>query len=314
MTSQKIPMSYGKTPGLDKDISRIVMGSLFKTDFELASVLYDNFFELGGNSFDTARQYEGAEEVLGKWINNNRIREHSVIIAKGAHTPGCYPENVTKELFTSLEKLQTDYVDIYFLHRDNESIPVGEFIDVLNEHKSAGRIRCFGGSNWTLKRIDEANEYAKSKGITGFTSLSNNLSLAHMVKAPFEGCLSVSDDTSKAWLRKNQISLFPWSSQAQGFFTNSEHTVEFRNNNTYPDSWNSPENFERKNRAVTLSKNKNVSPTTIALAFVLSQSFPTFPIIGPFSTEEIASSLTSITLKLSAKELDWLNLKSEDYK
>ena len=75
------------------------------------------------------------------------VREKVVILGKGAHTPYCDPENLTRQLNESLERMQTDYVDVYMMHRDNPAIPVGKFIDVLNELVREGRIRVFGG--WT---------------------------------------------------------------------------------------------------------------------------------------------------------------------
>ena len=128
-------MKYSRIAGVEKDISRVVMGGVATQNIRHTSVMYDDYFELGGNCFDTARQYGSSENVVGQWIKNRNIREEIVLITKGAHTPGCYPENVTTELHESLEGLQTDYVDIYFLHRDNPDIPVGEFVDVLNEHR-----------------------------------------------------------------------------------------------------------------------------------------------------------------------------------
>ena len=71
-------------------------------------------------------------------MKNRDIREDVVLIVKGAHRPLNFPEYATKQLFESLERLQTDYADIYFLHRDNPDLPAGDFVEVLNEHYRAG--------------------------------------------------------------------------------------------------------------------------------------------------------------------------------
>ena len=102
---------------------------------------------------------------FGEWLANRGVREQSVIIGKGAHTPLCYPDVIGKQLAQSLDRLQTDHVDIYFMHRDNPDVPVGEFVDAMDREVKAGRIRGpFGGSNWTMARMDEAIAYAERTG------------------------------------------------------------------------------------------------------------------------------------------------------
>ena len=128
------------------------------------------------------------------------IREEVVILDKGAHTPvlewplavytECTPEAVTKQHYESLDRLRTDYVDIYMLHRDDPSVPAGEFIDVLNRHISRGTIRAIGASNWSLERVAEANAYAAAHGLQGFGAMSNQLSLARMEHPVYPGAIS----------------------------------------------------------------------------------------------------------------------------
>ncbi|MEK6343485.1 MAG: aldo/keto reductase, partial [Curtobacterium sp.] len=174
------PMRYGEIPGVGKRLSRLVMGVDNQLNLAHASAIFDHFVSRGGNVFDTGYIYGGGtmEGRLGKWIQNRGVREDVVVITKGAHTPFCDPESLTKQLLESLERQGTDYADIYMMHRDNEDIPVGEFVDVLDEHRRAGRIRVFGGSNWSLARFDEANAYAAANGKHGFEVLSNHFGLA----------------------------------------------------------------------------------------------------------------------------------------
>ena len=94
-----------------------------------------------------------------------------MIIAKGAHTPLCNPDGLTAQFLQQLEWLGSSYADI-MMHRDNLDIPVRTFIDVLNEHVRAGRIKAFGGSNWGLKRVKQANSYAQRTASRGFRSCS----------------------------------------------------------------------------------------------------------------------------------------------
>src|SRR5690625_5422006 len=104
------------------------MGCDNQLNLSHASAMFDAFYEIGGTTFDTAYIYGGGytEKLLGKWVENRGIREDVVIIAKGAHTPHCDPESITRQLAESLEKQRTDYADLYMMHRDNPDIPVGE--------------------------------------------------------------------------------------------------------------------------------------------------------------------------------------------
>ncbi|MCM8758898.1 MAG: aldo/keto reductase [Candidatus Omnitrophica bacterium] len=307
---RKLKMKYGEIKGLDKKVSRIFMGVDNQQTFPHAAVMFDDFVERGGNAFDTAFIYGGGlhEKLLGEWIKSRNIRKDVIILDKGAHTPNCNPEDLTKQLFISLERLQTDYVDIYLLHRDNPEIPVGEFVDVLNEHKKAGRIKVFGGSNWTLERIQAANEYARKKGLEGFSVVSNNFSLARMLQPIWPGVVSSSDIESRKWFEKNQIPLISWSSQARGFFT-GRYTPEDKSDPQMVRCWYSQDNFKRLERVTQLAKKLNVPTTAIALAYVLCQKFPVFAIIGPRTLSETRSSLIAVDIELTEQQLRWLNLE-----
>ena len=304
-------MQYGEIAGIDKRISRLVMGVDNQPDLAHASAVFDVYAEQGGNVFDTAYIYGDGdlERRLGRWIANRGIREEVVVITKGGHTPHCDPESVSRQLIESLERQGTDYADIYMLHRDNPDVPVGEFVDVLDEHARAGRIRVFGGSNWTPERIDEANAYALANGRQGFGVVSDHFGLAEAYDVPWAGCVHVTDDASRRWLEERQIPLLPWSSQARGFFTGRAR----------PDDLSDPElvrcyysddNFERLRRAEQLGTERGVPTTAIALAYVLAQPFPTFPLFGPRTIEETRSSMRGLTVDLTPEEVAWLNLRS----
>ncbi|HOK80200.1 MAG TPA: aldo/keto reductase [bacterium] len=307
---RKFKMKYGEIKGLDKKVSKVFMGADNQTTFAHAAVMFDDFVERGGNAFDTAFIYAGGlcEKLLGQWIKSRNIRKDIIILDKGAHTPYCNPEDLTKQLLISLERLQTDYIDIYMLHRDNPDIPAGEFIDVLNEHKKAGRIKIFGGSNWTLERIDQANEYARKKGLEGFSAVSNNFSLARMLAPVWQGVVSSSDARSRKWFEERQIPLIAWSSQARGFFT-GRYSPENKSDAQMVRCWYSQDNFQRLERVRELSEKLNVPMTAIALAYVLNQKFPVFAIIGPRTINETRTSLKALEIELTDEQVKWLNLE-----
>jgi aryl-alcohol dehydrogenase-like predicted oxidoreductase len=303
---QPVTMKYGEVAGVGKPISRLIMGCDNQRTMAHSAIMFDDFFERGGNCFDTAFVYGGGvmEKLLGQWVKNRGLRNEVVVIAKGAHTPQCDPVSLTKQLHESLSRLQTDYADIYFMHRDNPDIPVGEFVDVLNEHLKAGRIRAFGGSNWTSARVAAANRYAKRKGLTGFAAVSNNFSLARMVKPVWAGCISA----DAPWHKRTQIPLFAWSSQARGFFVVGapENTAD----KSLVECWYSEDNFQRQARVKELAAKRGVSPINIALAYVLNQKFPTFALIGPRQLSETRTAWPGLEVELSPKERKWLNLEA----
>ncbi len=304
------PMRYGTLPGIDKKVSRLVMGVDNQRTMPHAAVMFDDFYAKGGTVFDTAWVYaEGqCERLLGQWVKNRGVRDQVVILDKGAHTPFCTPDWLTAQIMESVERLQTEYVDIYLMHRDNPAIPVGEFITVLNEHQRAGRIRIFGASNWSIARVEEANAYATAHGLQGFSVISNNFSLARMIAPPWTGCVSASDTNSRAWLTRTQTPLLPWSSQARGFFTARARPGDL-SDPELARCWYSDDNWERKARVERMAAERDVEPVAIALAYVLNQPFPTFPLIGPRALSETRTSLPALGLTLAPDEVLWLNLE-----
>jgi aryl-alcohol dehydrogenase-like predicted oxidoreductase len=309
-------MNYGSVDGATKPVSRIVLGSMV-VDFDrlpFSFALLDFFFEHGGNCLDTAWVYRrgDAEKCVGAWIEKQAIRDQIVLIGKGAATVHCTPELVTTQLLESLERLRTDYVDIYLMHRDNPHVPVGEFVECLNEHHRLGRIRAFGGSNWTTSRLAEANAYARAQDLCGFTASSPNFSLATWNEPTWIDCLSASDHASREWYGQTKMPLFAWSSQAAGFFSGRYNEGEPDQSATQVMArvWFNEANFERLRRARELATAKGVTPNQIALAYVLCESPQVFALIGPANIEELQQCLEGLHLTLSSSERRWLNLES----
>jgi aryl-alcohol dehydrogenase-like predicted oxidoreductase len=250
------------------------------------------------------------EALLGQWLTDRGVRDEVVVIGKGAHTPHNNPESIDRQLTESLDRLQTDHVDIYFLHRDNPDIPVGEFIDALDELRRAGRIGVYGGSNWTPARYAEANAYAERTGRQPFSALSDHFSLAEAYDLPWANCEHVSDAESRQWLADRQVPLFPWSSQARGFFAGRADPAD-RSDPELVRCFYSDANFERLRRVRELARQFGVPPTAVALAYVLHQPFPTFPLIGPRTLDETRSSLVALDVELTLEQVAWLDLRDQ---
>jgi predicted dehydrogenase/aryl-alcohol dehydrogenase-like predicted oxidoreductase len=304
-------MPYGNLPGVKKEIARIGMGADNQVieAFPHAAAMFDDYFSRGGNLFDVGHIYQSGrcERALGAWIKNRGVREKVVVLGKGAHTPCCDPKGLTRELTESLERLEMDYVDIYMLHRDNLDVPVAEFVDVLDAHVRAGRMRAIGASNWTIERVEEFNEDAKKRGKSAMIAMSNNLALSVMNNALWHGCLTAHDEKTLAWHEKTQMPLIPWSSQGRRFFTTPDPADPKDGEMIWV--WHSKENMERRARATELALKKECKPIQIALAWVLLQPFPTFPLIGPRSIEETRVSLDALNVSLTASEMKWLDLR-----
>ena len=309
------PLSSGGTvipqrtiPGLGKPASAVALGFEDFRTFASGSILLDAYFERGGRIFDTAFVYAAGytEKLFGEWQKSRGVREEAVLIGKGAHSPLTYPDVIGKQLTQSLDRLQTDHVDVYFMHRDNLDVPVGEFVDAMDAEVRKGRIRGpFGGSNWTKERFDEAIAYADRHGKQRPGALSNNFALAEMLDPIWAGCVTASTDEWKDWLKARQIPNFSWSSQARGFFTDRAGR-DRRDNEEMVRVWYNDRNFTRRDRAVELARQLGKSPIHVALAYVLAQDFPSIPLIGPRTLHELDDSMNAFDIRLTPEQVKWL--------
>jgi aryl-alcohol dehydrogenase-like predicted oxidoreductase len=306
--------------GIEKALSSIALGTAWFShgEDELCRTILDDFIADGGTAIDTARNYGDSEEVIGAWLSESGTRDDLAIITKGGLSQTDttklaeegLDEKVEYDISASLDKLRTDYIDLFFLHRDTVSIPVEGIIDCLNEQLDSGNIGAFGGSNWEPRRIDEANEYARENGLTGFSAVSNNVSLA-IPTGPFYPGLVSMDEDGEDWLERTGITLFSWSSQARGFFTGrylSESDEDPFAKNMFR-VYGTEENRARLDRARELGKDKgDFSAVQIALAWVLHRPYAIVPIVGPRSREELDSCVQALDIVLNESESRWLAL------
>ena len=304
------PMAMITLDGVGKPMSKLVIGCDNRNTLAEGSIIWDAWTEAGGNAFDTGFVYGGGlhETVLGQWIAKRGVADDVVVIGKGAHTPYCVPNAIGVQLDISLDRLGLPSVPIYIMHRDNPAVPVGEFVDALNDLHKAGKIGIFGGSNWTPDRMAAANAYAAANGLQPMRILNNNLSLAVMEKPVWAGCVTSNTAPMLEFLAQTQTIHMSWSSQARGYFL--PQTLRDRlPEDTRPETcFGSDANAERRNRAETLAAERGVSAHNIATAWVLAQPFPSLALIGPRSPGEIVSTLPGLGLDLTMAEVDWLNL------
>lgn len=312
-------MKTVKLPGNDKPLSKIIMGTMIigLNNYKESAELLDNAMKFGINAFDIAYVYGGgdSERAVGKWMEERGNREDVFIITKGAHPAGrskVNPEDITADLTESLSRLRTDYIDAYLLHRDDVSKPVGPIMDTLHEHCIAGRIRAFGGSNWTHERIGEANAYAAANNQTPMTVSSPNYGLCEQVEDPWgPGCVTISGQTgaeARKFYKKHNIPVFAYSSLGRGMLSGRVTRDNYKEllDGAALKAYAHEVNFDRLDRARELAEKKGVSVPQIALAYILHQPFEVFPIVGTAGEKELEETAAVIDIMLTDEECAWL--------
>ena len=324
-------MEYGKIDHVSKPISRIVFGTAtpkmfaafrsvyegapdFQERLDTAFRLLDDMYAEGVNCFDCADHY--GEEPLGEWLEARGLHDKVVILAKGAHH-NRWRKRVTDfdilhDVHNSLAKLKTDHLDIYMLHRDDLTVPVGPLVDVLNRCYDEGKIGAFGGSNWTVERIEEANEYAAKHGMQGFTVSSPNFGLADQVEDPWgQGCVTISGPNNREarkWYAENQIPVFAYSTMARGFFSGlvkSDDPEGAKNIMDEPGlkGYAHPENFERLRRCEILAKEKGMTVPQIAMAWIFNQrALDVYALTASSRREHMRTNVEASEIKLTDDE------------
>lgn len=281
-------------PNTDLKVSPVCLGStdigagVSTTD---SFALFDAFVKLGGNFIDTAHVYSNwlpgpksiSEKTIGQWLKASGLRDQMVIGTKGAHPeiptmhiPRMSPAEINQDVNESLEYLQIEQIDLYWLHRDAEAVPVGEIIDTLNEQVQAGKIRYFGCSNWSIERIKAALDYSAKKGVPSFVANQPQWSLADPdMNAIADKTICKLDDEGLAFHKRTNMALIPYSSQAKGFFTKLDKLgidgVSAQDRKVY----HHEPNIQRFVQVQELARKHGVTVNEIALSYVISQPFPT---------------------------------------
>ncbi len=315
-------MQFVDLPHTDLRVSPLCLGTVgFGASIPppQAEALFDAFVALGGNFIDTAAVYSDwlpvpksiTEKTIGAWLIQRGLHSKISIATKGAHpdlasmhVSRLSPADIIGDLNQSLLNLQTDVIDIYWLHRDDRSIPVGEIIDPLHEQVIAGKIRYFGCSNWYADRIEAAQQYAAQHGIQGFVANQPMWSLA----APaFDGLpdktITVMDAAALALHRRTRLPAIPYSSQAHGFFTKLERSGKDSISAGDRAIYYNDANLRRFEQAKLLARDHGVSINAIALSYLRSQPFVTVPIIGSKSVDQLEDSFAAVDLILSPEEV-----------
>lgn len=304
-----------------RSASVIALGSMDfggKIDGGQAFDFMDAYVEIGGNFIDTARMYGdfakgvwgGSEEVIGRWMAARRNREEIVLSTKGAHPKQkgigrLGREEIKEDIQHSLDALQCDWVDIYWLHRDDESRSVREILETLTELTELGWAKYVGVSNWRTERILEANACAQSHGLVRLYASQPQFSLAkqYLVEDP---TLCQMDDTMYAMHLQNMTPCVAFSAQSKGYLAKMAQGGETALSDKVRRRFHTAENLAVLERAQAVSEESGLSVAAIALAWLCSQPFPCFPIAGVSKTAHFETIRAAGEAKLSDAQRDYL--------
>jgi aryl-alcohol dehydrogenase-like predicted oxidoreductase len=287
--------------GTNLELSAVCLGAAgfgVKLTEEQAFEILDAFTGAGGNFIDTANVYcrwvpgkaNCSEEILGKWLKSRNAQRSVVVATKGGHYDFDNPrisrvnrDEIRKDLDDSLITLKLDQIGFYWLHRDDESKPIEEIIDIMEAFVKEGKIRYYGASNYKLERMKAAKAYADSKNILGFSAVSNQWSLA----SPNPGTninpdptLAFMTDEYYRWHTETLTPMIPYSSTAFGFFEKLKKAggdfVKLPED--LRKAYANGRNMRVYNDLTALSEELNVSVHALSLACLARQPFDVIPV------------------------------------
>lgn len=220
-----------------KHISRIGLGTgRFGTrvEKELAFEMLDYFYQNGGNVVDTARNYyewvengRGMSELcIGEWMTARGNRDDICLCTKGGvrNEGNVFISNLSKdalltEVKESRDALQTDYIDMYLLHRDEPERSVEEIVETMQAIKEAGNVSTIGVANWKIDRVMAANDYAVTHEMEPFRIVQTWWSLAEYTESMWNDPTTTHmDPKTYEYMREHQILGMAYTSQCKGFF------------------------------------------------------------------------------------------------
>jgi len=319
-------VQYGAIPTTDMRPSVICLGALpfgVSVSQDTSFALMDAFFEAGGAFIDTALVYgewlpggKGlSERTVGAWITARHHRDQVVLSTKGCHPrlatmeiPRLSEAELCSDLDESLRNLQTDYIDLYWLHRDDPNRPVAEVLESLQRLAQAGKIRAFGCSNWRVERIQEAQAYAAAHRMPAFVGNQLMWSLAAPnLEALSDPTMVAMDERTFAYHRASGLPAMAYTSQAHGFFAKLEHKTLDALPESLRSVYGSGSNLAKLARVKTLANELGIPLSTVSLAYIISHPFPAYAITACSTLEQLATNVLAGEIVLSEAELTYLD-------
>lgn len=318
-------MDYRNLGNCGLKVSELCLGTMqfgWTANEDLSYLILDAAVDSGINFIDTANIYskwvEGnpggvAETIIGKWMKRKGIQRESLVIAtkvrgkvgEGPNLEGLSRAHILAAVEGSLKRLDTDYIDLYQTHWFDQQTPVEETLRAFDDLVRQGKVRYIGCSNYTAWRLAESLWISRSSGLVQFVSHQPHYNLVH--RAEFERELA-------EVCRTYGIGVIPYSPLAGGFLTGKyrkDATIESARMNS------TKRYFEQKNWDLlgimeAIGKRKGgASISQIALAWLLSDSLITSPIIGPRTLEQLKDNIGAAGLRLEVEEKKELDEASD---
>ena len=282
----------------------------------------DTYYAAGGNCIDTAKVYgdwvpgehSPSEKIIGEWLQMRKSRQDVILATKGAHfdldaphVRRVKPADILSDLNASLQHLQTDFIDLYWLHRDDPNQPVAGIIECLESQVKAGKIRYYGASNWRCDRLSEAQEFARANGMQGFCAVQNCWSLAKVnLDGLYDPTMAVMDDDLWQYHYSHQLAGIPHTAQAHGVFHKLAAGKRDAIAPIFQNLFLNSETERRLTKIQALSEQSGMTITQIILGYLLSQPFPTIPVFSSHSQEQMKETLTAADIWLTPDQTSFL--------
>lgn len=281
--------------------------------------LLDAFIDAGFNFIDTADVYSHwvpgnhggeSETLIGKWLKKSGAREKVLIATKvGKPMPsggkGLSKSYIFASVDQSLQRLQTDYIDLYQAHEDDPSTPLEETLSAFSELIKQGKVRAVGASNYSGPRLAEAIETSNKNGLAVYVSLQPLYNLYD--RSDYETHLA-------PVCRRYELGVLSYYSLASGFLTGKYRSAEDTKKGARGERVKKFLN-DRGFRIITaldeMAREYNATPAQIALAWLIAQPGITAPIASATSTEQLKELIAATQLTLAASALEQLNRASE---
>ena len=263
--------------------------------------------DLGINFFDTANVYSRgySEIVLGRFLKANTRRE-AVVIATKVHGTmrdepngrGLSRKSIFFELDQSLHRLQTDYVDLYQIHRWDYETPIEETLEALNDMVKFGKVRYIGASSMYAWQFTKALYLSQLRGWTRFVSMQNHYNLLYREEEREMIPLCQSEG----------IGVIPWSPLARGRLARpwqTESTKRYETDQFGKDLYSQTEEIDQKVVDILgrISEQRGVARAQVALAWILSKPTITSPIVGATKQHHLSDAAAALSLRLIPEEI-----------
>ncbi|MCL2831543.1 MAG: aldo/keto reductase [Treponema sp.] len=317
-------MKYLKLLPSLPDVSALCLGTVSfgsKMPQKDAYAQMDRFAGYGGNFFDTARVYAdwlpgghgASEKCLGGWAKERKCRSRVIFSTKGGHpvlktmnVPRMGKNDLRFDLEESLKALQTDYIDIYFLHRDDVSKPAEEILLTMEEFKKEGKIRQYGFSNWTLPRMIEAKEAAKRLAVTGFICDQIRFGLADLNTAEISDKTTVSMDFPIFnWHLKTKMPVMAYTSSCNGYFSKKLNGSSV--SPAIEKIYGNQNNKKILEKLTQWEKSLKIPAAALVAAYVMAQDFPAVPIASFSAPEQLEETIKAADFNFPVEFLAEIN-------